>query len=256
MRQVLDIFDLLTQGPNGHQGVEWRLTKATTNSPFHLEGEAVSFEPTVDISVIARAQKQDVAKGLNEIAKGVVPEHWEVKRLNIANRLYERNLNGVGLTDIKFENVSEIVVTPKFAKQAVSTLAAKPSLGLFDLPKDKEEIGSLEGEFGTLGTWYDNPAISVIDARTGTVIWCVITESLRQKFADKANVEDFWQHKRVVVHGRIRYNVAGNINSVAATDVSRIESKSVSTSALHDSDFTDGLTTSEYLDRFRDGLIE
>jgi len=256
MRQVLDIFDLLTDGQDGHQGVEWRLVKATTNSPFHAEGEAISFQPAVDISVIARSQKQFVAKGLNDLANGVIPENWDARRLGIAKRLYQRNLNGVGATDITFENVSELVVTPAFAQKAVRVLSAKPSLGLFDLPKDREEVGSLEGEFGTLGTYYERPAISVIDARTGNLVWCVVSDELRERFSSKANVEDFWQHRRVVVRGKIRYNSAGNISSVTAADISRIEPRNVPLASIRDAKFTSGLSTGEYLQRFRDGLIE
>lgn len=255
MRQVLDIFDLLSDGPEGKQGVEWKLVKASTNSPFYAEGEAVSLEPAVDVSVVARAQKQFVANGLKEIAEGTIPDTWDAKRLNIAKRLYRRNLNGVGTTDIVFDNVGSVLVTPRFAERAVSALNAKPSLGLFDLPKVREEIGSLEGVFSDLSTYYNQPAIAVIDSRTETKIWCVISNDLLLKFSDKATIEDFWKKSRVIVRGCIRYNAAGSIQSVIANDISRIESRIVPTSKIRDADFTLGLTTSEYLDRFRDGLI-
>src|SRR4051794_5054282 len=98
MRQVLDVFDLLAEDAEGHQGVQWRLVSAGTNSPFHAEGEAVSLEPAVDVSVIARAQKQLVATGLVQISEGHVPDTWDAKRVGIAKRLYRRNVNGVGAT--------------------------------------------------------------------------------------------------------------------------------------------------------------
>ncbi len=255
MRQVLDVFDLLAEGSEGEQGVQWRLARASTNSPFYAEGEAVSLEPAVDVSVMARAQKQFVANGLVQISEGHVPETWDAKRVGIAKRLYRRNLNGVGATLITFDNVLSLLVTPTLAERAVAAIEAKPPLGLYDLPKIREEIGSLEGKFSQLSTYYNQPAIAVFDDRTGDQVWCVISEELRAKFADKASIEDFWRHSRVMVRGRIRYNSSGAIQAVIASDVTRVEPRSVPLSAIRDPEFTRGLTTNEYLDKFREGLL-
>lgn len=255
MRQVLDIFDLLTANSGGDQGVQWRLASASTNSPFYAEGEAVSFEPTVDITVVARAQKLLVAEGLKEIARGHIPENWDDERLKIAKRLYQRNMNGIGVTDIDFHQNGKIEVTPKFAKEAVAVLAVTPALGLFDFPHAKEEIGSIEGVFSQLSTYRNRPAIGVTDTRTKNLIWCVLSDDLQAKFADKADFQDFWQHRRVRVRGRIRYNVNRSVLYALANDITRIETKAIPLTAIHDEAFTSGLSSSEYLDRFRDGTL-
>jgi hypothetical protein len=255
MRQVLDIFDLLSDGPEGNQGVQWKLARASTNTPFYAEGEAVSLEPAVDVSVIARAQKQLVAQGLRELAEGVLPEAWDSKRLNTAKRLYQRNLNGVGATDIDFQNVATVTVTPIFAEQAIEALGAKPSLGLFDLPRGREEIGSLEGSFAHLSTYRNQPAMAIIESRTKALVWCVLSQDLQAKFSDKAAFEDFWHHSRVIVRGRIRYNNSSAILFAIANDISRVESRAVPLSAIRDPGFTGGLSVSDYLDRFRDGAF-
>jgi hypothetical protein len=255
MRQVLDIFDLLSSGANGKQGVEWKLAMATTNSPFHLEAEAVSFEPAVDISVVARAQKHLVAEGLLAIANGIVPEYWEPKRLEIAKRFYRRNLNGVGATIIDFEIGQPIQVTPVFAEQAIEALDQKTMSNLYDLPVGKEEVGSVEGAFAQLSSYRNNPALAIIDSRTKKIIWCVLSEKLQADLSDKARYEDFWKHSRVIVSGRLRYDKNGTIALVDADDIQRIESRVVNLNTIKNPNFTSGLSTSEYLDRFRDGSL-
>lgn len=252
MRQVLDVFELLTAGDSS---VEWKLSKATTNSPFYAEGEAVSFEPSVDITVVARAQKQFVADGMREIADGHVPDGWDDKRLKTAKRIYERNLNGVGATNIDFQQNGEIAVTPKFAQTAIAVLAKSPTLGLYEFPRIKGEVGSIEGVFAHLSTYRNQPAIGVVESRTKAIVWCVLSPELQAKFADKADFDDFWKHSRVVVRGRIRYNANRSILYAIADDISRIETKAVPLTAIRDASFTSGLSTSEYLDRFREGVL-
>jgi hypothetical protein len=255
MRQVLDIFELLSSGHGGKQGVEWKLAKATTNTPFFLEGEAVSLLPAIDISVIARVQKHSVAGGLREIASGVVPNDWEPKRLALAKSIYRRNLNGVGSTTIDFDIGDPIQVTPAFAELAVQTLEKKIGSDLYSLPVAREEIGSVEGVFAQLGPYRNNPALAIIEGKTRKTIWCLLSDRLQADLSDKARYEDFWKHSRVIVSGRIRYDKNGSITLVDANDVRRIEPRLVTLSRLKNSNFTSGLTTSEYLDRFRDGAL-
>lgn len=255
MHQVLDIFNLLSSGPDGKQGVEWKLTKATTNSPLHLEGEAVSFVPAVDISVVARAQKKLVADGLREIANGDVPEYWDSKRLDIAKRVYKRNLNGIGATIIDFEIGEPVQVTPAFAERAIRTLEQTTVSGLYEIPTIRSEVGSVEGVFAHLSPYRNQPALAIIDDRTERTVWCILSEKLQAQLSDKARYQDFWKHSRVIVSGKIRYDKHGAISIVDANDIQRVESRVVHLSDIKNINFTTGLTTGEYLDRFRDGAL-
>ena len=252
MRQVLEVFDLLS---NRDSSVQWRLIRASTNSPFYAEGEAVSFEPGVDVTVVARTQKQSVADGLRQIDNGEVPD-WDEVRLRAARRLYERNLNGVGKTDIDFQQAGTVTVTPRFAAKAMTVLSKAPGLDLYQFPRIAGEVGSIEGTFAHLGTFRNRPAIGVIDTRTKTIVWCILSPELQAKFADKADFEDFWKHSRVIVRGHLRYGANRALRDVWADDIVRIEPRVVPLSAIHDHDFTGGITSvSEYLDRFRDGTL-
>jgi hypothetical protein len=254
MRQVLDIFELLTADQNG--GVEWKLVSATTNTPFHLEGEATSFEPAVDVSVIARAQKIAVGAGLRSLSNGRPPRDWDNRRLSIAKRLFNRNLNGVGSTAIDFEIGAEpILITPTRAKEAILVLEAKAPNQLYELPNIREEIGSVEGTLSELSTHYNSPAVRIIDARTHQAIWCRLSDELQSRFEDKTRFSDIWSHKRVIVRGRIYYGAENAISYVFATDIQKIEDHPVSLEQIKDRDFTSGLSIVEYLDRFRDGSL-
>src|SRR5262249_16074928 len=173
MHQVLDIFEMLGNVP----GVEWKLVVATTNTPFHVEGEAISLEPSVDVSVVARAQKQNFAKNLRDIARGKTPDDPDF-RINIAKRFLTRNINGVGITDIDFELGEPITVTPQVAREAIQALAKKADV-LFETSAAREEIGSIEGTLQDVGTYYNFPAVRILEARKKEPIWCRLTDELQ-----------------------------------------------------------------------------
>jgi hypothetical protein len=249
MRQVLDIFEMLEDAP----GVEWKLVTASTNSPLQVVAEAISFESSVDVTVVARTQKQNLAKSLREIARGESPSDPAFKT-NIAKRLLSRNLNGVGATELDFEIGEPIVVTPRVAEEAIAALGKKPS-EFFDRVVTREEVGSIEGTLSYVGTHYNRPAVRIVAAHGQGAIWCWLSDELQAEFQDKATYRDVWQHRRVFIRGRIKYGKDGEIEYVIATDIRRIDTREVSVEALKDPNFTSGLSVGEYIVRFRDGTL-
>jgi hypothetical protein len=257
MQQVLDYFALLSAGPKGDQGVEWSLFRATTNSPLEVTGEAVSLEPGVDVSVLARMEKAAVVEGLRAIEQGNAPdpEIWGKKRIEIAKHIYRRNLNGIGATIADFEIGEPIRVTPASAKKAVETLEHKEHLDFFEFKHAHTEIGTVEGVFDRLDSYRNHPAISIIDSRTKRTVWCLLNEKLQADLSDKARYEDFWRHSRVFVSGTIKYDKNGVISVVEARDVRKIQERKVTLEDIRDRDFTSGLSIGEYLNRLRDGTL-
>lgn len=249
MEQVLDVFKMLESAPS----VEWKLVNATTNSPLQIEAEAVSFEASVDISVVARAQKHHLARNLHDIARGVCPTD-EAFKSAVAKRFFARNLNGVGATEIDLDNGETFFVTPRIAQAAISTLEKKPT-GLFEKTVARDEIGSIEGKLSDIGTHYNFPAVKIVEARTGDDLWCRLSDELQDQLYNKASYKDVWQHRRVIVRGRIKYNKDSKIDYVIASDVRRIDDREVSLEAIRDPSFTGGLSIVDYLDRFRDGKL-
>lgn len=252
MRQVLDIFAML-QGDDA--GVEWKLLRASTNSPFHIEGEAVSFIPNVDISVIARAQKTALARNLREVVSGRTPNDPEFE-IKTAKGLLARNLNGIGSTEIDLGLGEPIVVTPTVARVAIQALDRSPATSdLFEMPHPRDEIGSIEGKLLTLGTHWNHPAVLVQEGLSKVRVWCRLSADLAKTFESKTSFQDVWQHRPVRVRGRIKFDQSGNYDYVLASDIIRLEERSVSLETIRDPDFTSGLSIVEYLDRFRDGAL-
>lgn len=250
MQQVLDIFGMIENEP----GVQWKLALATTNSPFYVEGEAVSFEPSVDVSVVARAQKKYLSENLAAISNGKPPVD---KSFNIANakRVLERNLNGVGKTEIDFELGEPVKVTPRIAKSAIEVISKKPA-GLFEeIAKAHEEIGSVEGTLQDVGTYKNKPAVRIKNKMSGDV-WCVLSEKLQTEFQDRATYKDVWRHQRVVVRGKLNYRSDGVLNFVFANDINlMVPPPEVNLDKLRDTEFTGGLSIADYLEQFREGNI-
>lgn len=127
--------------------------------------------------------------------------------------------------------------------------------GGHEISAAREEIGSIEGALQVVGTYYNSPAVRILESRRKEPIWCRLSEELQEAFQDKATYRDVWHHRRVMIRGRIKYDEDSDIISVLATDIRRIEPPAVSLEAIKDTGFTGGLSVAEYLDRFRDGAL-
>lgn len=254
MRQVLDFFELLTKEGDDLPSVEWRLSKASINSPFHMEGEAISLHPSVDVTVVARAQKMALAKSLRDVVSNRLPSDPQFDT-KIAKRFFERNMNGIGLTEIDFEMGNPVEVTPQVAKRAIEVIERRFDSGLYDFPHPKEELGSIEGTLSHVGTHRNEPAVRIIESRTKEKVWCRLSAELQRTFEGKTTFDDVWKHRRVRVRGRIKYESSGAIDYVLASDILKFDDREVSVDELRDPEFTSGLSVIEYLDRFRDGSL-
>lgn len=260
MRQVLDLFELLSPDEDKQGQFAWRLSYASTNSPFTAQGEAVSLVPDVDITVIAKTQKAEFVRNLSSIGKGEIPDRFKSgKQAEILKGLLRRNLNGVGSTEVRlYDDAMPLVVTPRFAEAAIYNLAVKenalPQVEL-RFGRAREERGTVDGYFLDVGFHYNQPAIRILDRKTKSVLWCRIDEATRDKIAAEADYNDVWNKQRIRVKGRIRYDRDGRIAQVIASSLERVKSSKTGLDALHDPDFTSGLSTAEYLDLLREGSL-
>ena len=260
MRQVLDLFELLSPADDKQGQFAWRLSYASTNSPFTAQGEAVSLIPDVDVTVIARTQKAELVRDLSALGKGEMPDRFRAgKNSEILKGLLKRNLNGIGTTEVRlFENATPIVLTPKFAEAAIGHLATRENpITQIDLRfgRMREERGSVEGLFLDVGFHYNQPAIRIFERKSKAVIWCRIDEGTRDKIAAEADYNDVWNKQRIRVKGRIRYDRDGRIVQVIATSIDRVKKSTVTVDDLRDESFTGDLSTQEYLDLLREGSL-
>jgi len=259
MRQVSDFFEILTPDEQSGGGLVWKLSIASTNSPLTVVGQAASFDPAIDVTMIARLQKQAAAEQLRSLAAGRRPISAISKRCQpIYRRIMQRNINGIGQTDAIFDGLeSAIFITPDSAASAIDALTREESAfdALLLTDRGREEIGSIEGHLLEVGTNYNKPAILVRERTSGAEVWCLVDAGLKEKISQESRFEDVWDHKRVIVRGRISFNKQGAIVRVLATSVTGVSPRQMTLNDIKDPNFTDGLSAVEYLERLREGEL-
>jgi hypothetical protein len=226
MRQVLEVFQLLA-GDDDNDPIIWNLVFASTNTPFTAEGEAVARIPDVDITVIARTRKTAFSRNMKALASGLLPERTLPKpKADVAKRIFKRNQNGIGSTEVSFDTEDDpVTLTPRTAAIAIQTLEKQtpPTLDLLPANREREEIGSVEGQLIDVGTDYNQPAVKIIERKSGREIWCRVNPQVMADIAAKANFMDVWGHTRITVRGVIRYDPEGNLTRVLANSIDQVK---------------------------------
>lgn len=243
MRQVLDAFELLSKSSTD-QKIEWRLIEAKTNSPpFSVTAESI--DPR------AAQQKADFIAAVNEVNDGRVPSTWDdPEYFDTYKAILFRVSHGARL-EVKESPASPALAFDAEAAKFVSALVAK-------LPEQvsriKDQLGSIEGELHSVSVYRNRPAFVVRERKTNHDITCVVSDDeFAKEIAQTRNFEDVWKHRRVIVRGLIRYSVRGGILQVVATSIKAIEPRAVSEEEIRDESFTNGLQSSDYVKKWRDG---
>jgi hypothetical protein len=251
MRQVYDVFDYLAVDS---KEIVWKLVYASTNSPLTVEAEAISYDPQIDVTVIARAQKARTAKEVHAMLKGDEPSELSgTERLKVAERIFRRNTNGIGRTSIILNDARPPLVIEKGgAEVAIAAIEAHH----IRANREHVEVGSIEGRLVSVETHYNKPAIHIKERSSGDGVRCVVTIGTARQIANDVNFEDVWSGRRVMVRGKIRYDKDGRIVQVDANQVERIFPRTdLTLSNLYDPDFTNGLDSDTYLERLREGEL-
>lgn len=256
---VLELFDLASKSESDPEHtVIWRLVNVSMNSPLTVTAEAVSAKPNVNVDVIAKAQKQEFARNLNSLRKGIIPKVWAGESARKARSFLARNRNGIGVTSIHTDlddpDLSDIKITHEDADFADAVMHESVA-GLLQKPT-KTQIGSVDGNLIEVGTHYGKPAILIRERKTGSEIWCIVPDEFRPQIADKATLNDVWSGRRVVVRGIIYFDRERKISKVEASHIRRIDGLDVPLENILDKSFTDDMPATEYLEKFREGSID
>jgi hypothetical protein len=259
MKQVLDFFDLLTPEGDGASGLVWNLELASTNSPLRVVGEAVSLDPAVDVSVIARAQRQLVSDQLRSLSAGRRPVRAiSRKRRETYKRFFRRNVDGIGKTEATlFAGHAAISITPAVAVEGINAIVReeKEFDALVLVDREREEIGSIEGQLLEVSTEYNQPAILVRERKSGREIWCRVDADLKHSVSDEARFEDVWDRKRVIVRGRLAFNSDGELTRVRATSVMPLAVRQMTLNDIKDQSFTSEYSSQVYIEKLREGEL-
>jgi hypothetical protein len=259
MQQVLDFFDLLTADED-KDNLLWNLTLATTNSPFHAEAEAVSATPGVDVRAVATTRINEASEFMAALGRGENPlRQIGQRRRSAAKRVWRRNTAGIGKTVVTFDipKVAAVVVTPTIAAVALEASAREERVEFDYLPaaRERTEHGSVEGILVDVGTDYNQPAIRIIERKSGKEIACRVDQSVIDEIARAASFRDVWERRRVRVRGKIAFDQQGKIIRVYARSITPIMPRTMTLRDIEDKGFTGDITIIDYIEKLREGVL-
>lgn len=260
MQQVLDhmkLFDAAQQAMGDpHSRFEWRLEKATTNSPFTVVAVAQAANPSVNVSALAKRVKSDVSLGLRSLMTRGTPPPWMTQEsFAVAKGIFARNLNGIGETAIDFEDGDVVSITPDEAKAGINTLDAFNVMAFEQDLVPRVSFGEIEGVMLAAGRYRNKEAIQIRNEMYG-FIWCTLSKDLIERFGDEHSMSDIWKGKTLGVQGRLNYIAGGKLQSIDALDVREIDyAPLVNLEAILDPDFTAGMDPYEYLEQLHEGRL-
>jgi len=254
LRQVLDFFDLLSAAQGGGDGevVSWRLVAISKSSPLSATAEAYATMTGVAPEIVARRGKARVADALSAITTGERPPNWlEGIALTKARMLLERNLNGIGRTDIDFERPEQAptIIVERSARIALNTIdrmELEKRVATEDLSHN--EMGSLEGTVAGVTTYYGKPAVHLRESLRGDVIICALSDDAASELKATRNWGEVWEGQRVLVAGEIVYRKDGRPSRINNATLTPINARPINYDEIMRPGMLGGLTPRAYLD--------
>ena len=228
----------------------WRLVAVSMGSPLSATAQAFSDVPGILAETVARREKGQLLQFFHGVTEeGRVPEWIDDAMRAKARSFFDRNLNGVGRTDIKFdENMPSIVIIERSARAAISAFEHADRVDV-EADLSRSEIGSVEGNIISLDTYHGRPAIRLEERPHGWQFPCVLSNSLAEQVGHQHDWAEVWRGRRVQVSGQILFRAEGHIGRVYATDIKPVDHRLLTYADIVDPNFTNGLSPREYLSR-------
>ena len=260
MLQVLDSLRLLDEAQRAMaapgQSFEWRLDKASTNSPFTVVAVAEPVTAGADVSAQVRQVTAEFGSGLRRLIEArEIP--WWMRRegLDIAKTLFGRGRDGIASTSILLAANDEIAIGPVEATGGLTAIASIDPLQLdVELP-DRVAFGELRGTMVAAGRYRGKAAIQLYSDQY-SFVWCQLPLDLVDRFGGEHRINEVWGKKTLYVEGRLVYAKGGKLARIEVTSIrERPEAVHVDLDALLDKDFTAGLHPAEYLLQLHEGNL-
>lgn len=258
--QVRDIINVLKAvesalDSGGANAIEWRITNATKNSPIGLEATPFAVNHATDVSARAALVRRYAADGFRALQSSADrPAYFSSPVLRRVEKVAKRVLNGLAETDVDFgADAGEIAITPATAAITVTNADA-----LLRPPKVSpyREMGTIEGYYRTLGSdEHGHPILILKNRRTGDDVRCRLTGTAAEEIRTR-RVSEVLDHRRLRVRGVIYYKQRGKIDRALVDQIQFMPDASdlPAVEDIIDPDYTDGLTTEEYLEVLRNGI--
>lgn len=262
MLQVLDFLRVADDAKAflGWSGFdfEWRLEKASTNSPFTLiaiaEPIAPDVEPAAIIGHVEEVRRATVSV-FRDVARGQTAPGWLTQdgAASLA-QIHRRTLNGIVKTRFDFGgDAGEVEVEPEQATNALSALERAAVTAPEQFPY-RVAHGEIDGRMVSVSRWRNLPAIQITNAAYG-LIWCILSEQQMEQFGGEQTLSDVWKGRSVSVPGRVFYGQNGKPTRIEAIDIRAKEIPAVDLEDVLDPEFTGGLSPVEYLAKLHEGEL-
>jgi hypothetical protein len=257
--QVRDYFDILDGveqaiAEDGTNAIEWRIVRASTNSPIALEAQAYPTVFGVNIDRRVELVTRQTALGMQQLrTRRERPPYFTDQVLARAEKFFERVTNGLETTVVDFGNdLPKLEITPLVAREAAANVR-----GVLTPPdKPYTELGSVEGTARSVERDGWGRLVLYIHSRlTGEEVKCVVSGDPAVNTLGEHQIRDVWHGRRVQVYGTLQYKGLGKLQQVKATTIRFLRDRSdlPGVDDILDPDFTGGLRSEDFLARLRDG---
>jgi hypothetical protein len=256
MKQILDLVEALEHteaAGSADRQIVWRLTDAHTNSPpLTITAEAFSISPAIAIDIEASRVVKRFTHGITELLHG--RSDPELPRHVIAplKRIFQRNLTGIGLTEVSVEGEQPLTVAPSGARSAIIAVERLELDWKADIQDYRRtEYGAVEVEVFGITRFYDKPALIVTERLSREKVTCILSSQLADFLGPNHQWNEAWQGERLLVSGALHYNEAGSLARIEAEDAEPLPWTSVALGDLRDIDLTRGRSVQEHLNLIR-----
>jgi hypothetical protein len=260
MQQVIDTLKLCEEANRAmaspQESFEWRLERASTNTPFTVVAVAEAVDPAVDVSAQVRRVKSEVSSGIRKLIKHSEPTWWMgPEAITLARSMFVRTQNGIAITEIEFEPTEKIAIDRTEAAVGIRAIAGISAINLDAEIGEREAMGEIEGVMVAAGRYRGRPAIQ-IRSEMYHFVWCPLSPEITQRFGSEHRMAEVWEGRRIGVQGRLIYASGGKLSKIEVTDIREIEgARPIDLDSVLDPDFTAGLDPIEYLRQFHEGQL-
>lgn len=261
MQQVIDAIKLFEAAERAIasplESFDWRLQKASTNSPFSVIAVAEARDRTVDVAPHVRKVKEAVSTGLRGLtSSGELPWWMGVEEIQTARLLFERTLNGISNTSIDVAANDTFLIDRTIAGAGINAISGITAIDVESSLSERVAYGEIVGLMVAAGRYRGQPAIQIRDELYG-FIWCPLAKALIAEFGDEHKMADVWDGKALGVLGRLIYGKGGRLSRIEADAIREVgAAASIDLESVLDPGFTAGLDPVDYLDRFREGRLD
>lgn len=255
--QLRDYFQILegveeAVAEDGRRAIEWRVVKATTNTPITIEAAAFPVDFAVNIDNRVDIVTRQTALGMDALKRGAErPIYFTEPVLQRVEKIFARVTNGLAETRIDYgDGLPDLDITYQVARTGMantrSVLAPKAA--------PYKELGSIEGNAQRIDRDGHGRRVLYVRYRlNGETIKCLVSGEA-EKEIEHHEIADVWRFRRVQVYGMLSYRGVGDLKEVEAIRIRFLPERSElpTVDEILDPDFTGRLKTEDYLARLRD----